>query len=260
MQPLFSKYSATGNDFALFDNRKNDLSFSEKDIEKLCHRKLGIGADGIVFVDKSEKYPFKMTYFNSDGKEAEMCGNGARSIAHFAHHVLQLSDIPSYEFETMNSVYKAMVKDDFVKLQMTEVKDEDVKDVSFTDNSFYINTGVPHLVIEVDDLDSVDVNTLGRDYRNHKNLAPEGANVNFIQVQDNQTFSIRTYERGVEAETLSCGTGVTASAISCFRKHGWTGEINVRAGGGDLSVELNSDLSEIFYCGKVDKIFSGVLS
>jgi diaminopimelate epimerase len=260
-QILFCKYSASGNDFILIDNRQ-DLTkkYSVSTIEKLCHRKLGIGADGLVLVEKSKKYDFKMIYFNNDGLEAEMCGNGARSLIHFVHHVLKLKDIPQYEFETKNAVYQGTVKDDLVFLKMNEIKDKNKKKLSFShdfNNAFYINTGVPHVVLEVDDIQTIDVNQLGRVLRNHSDLKPEGANINFIQKLADQKIKIRTYERGVEAETLSCGTGVTAAAMACQQFYNWQNKVEIEALGGFLTVTFNQDHSEVFFSGEVQKTFSG---
>lgn len=212
----FVKISAAGNDFILIDNRKKILPRNVPAIaKKLCHRKFSVGADGLMLLEESKKADFKMRFFNSDGSCASMCGNGGRSIARFAHILGAAS--ATMDFETDAGMLQAKILGKNVRLRMSEPRrarldfalrvDKKEFDVSF------IDTGVPHTVIFVNDVEKADVVTLGQMVRFHRSFAPEGANVNFVQKKDAHSIKVRTYERGVEDETLACGTGATASAI-----------------------------------------------
>lgn len=212
----FYKITAAGNDFVLIDNRRKVVPRDASRYAKIwCDRKFGIGADGLLLLEKSATADFRMRYFNSDGSPAAMCGNGGRSIARFAH-LLGVAQ-KKMSFESDAGLMRAEILGKNVRLWLSEPKDArldfSVKagkrelDVSF------INTGVPHAVIFVNDIEKADVHELGQQVRYHRAFAPAGTNVDFVQVKDNHTLAVRTYERGVEGETLACGTGVTASAI-----------------------------------------------
>ncbi|MCL2799037.1 MAG: diaminopimelate epimerase [Endomicrobia bacterium] len=234
----FSKLTAAGNDFVLIDNRENIIN--EKNYRnlaiKLCDRKYSIGADGLIFLEKSSEKDFKMKYFNSDGSHASMCGNGGRSIAMFAFEIGAAKE--KMIFETDAGVINAeIIPGNRVKLDLYDPKDlkRDIK-IESEGQKFdidFINTGVPHAVIFVDDIENADVFRYGRAIRNHKEFAPSGTNVNFVRVLKDNTILVRTYERGVEGETLACGTGITASAIISGLKGFAKSPVNVVARGGD---------------------------
>ncbi len=218
----FYKMSGSGNDFIIIDNRNNivDENGLSNFIVKVCRRKMAVGADGLILVENTDSADFKWRYFNSDGSVAEMCGNGARCVARFAY----LNDIAgsSMSFETLAGLVKAEVIGERVKVKMTdplELKTDDAIELKNGRVSISsINTGVPHVVIVKDGIDDVDIVKIGREIRYHDQFSPAGTNVNFVcHIKDN-TIAIRTYERGVEDETLACGTGAAASAIVMAHK------------------------------------------
>lgn len=214
----FYKLTAAGNDFVLIDNRKNVVAESEhsKLAAKLCDRRYSIGGDGLILLENSSKADFRMRYYNSDGSFASMCGNGGRSISKFAYELGVVDK--KMTFETDAGLITAEIKsDNVVNLALYDPKNLkinekiEVEDKTLTVSS--LNTGVPHAVVFVDDIENIDVKKYGKIIRFHKHFAPDGTNVNFVKVDKNNTILVRTYERGVEDETLACGTGVTASAI-----------------------------------------------
>lgn len=217
----FFKMSGGGNDFVLFDNRDGSLP---KDYAALaaevCRRKYSVGADGILVLEKSPEANFRMVYYNADGSRAEMCGNGARCIARFAN-LLQAAP-PKMTFMTDAGLLSAEVSGETVKLKMSPPRDlkldfpVKVDDREFTLSS--VNTGVPHAALLVTDIEKVAVEELGKKIRFHRDFAPAGTNANFVAVKDRHNLAVRTYERGVEGETLACGTGVTAAALICAAK------------------------------------------
>lgn len=227
----FYKMSGSGNDFIIVDNR--DKIVDETDlanfIVKVCRRKMSVGADGFILVENTEGADFKWRFFNSDGSVAEMCGNGARCVARFAY----LTGIagPEMSFETGAGIVEALVAGESVKIKMTDPSDLktdyplELKDRSISVSS--INTGVPHVVMVTDTLDDVEVVKMGREVRFHDMFAPAGTNVNFICPIKDDTIGIRTYERGVEDETLACGTGSVAGALIMARKMKIDAPINV---------------------------------
>jgi diaminopimelate epimerase len=213
----FFKMSGSGNDFIVVDNRKgaveeNDL---QRRIAKVCRRKMSVGADGFILLEKSETVDFKWRFFNSDGSVAEMCGNGARCAARFAF----LNEIAGarMSFETVAGIVSASVADDGVKIKMTDpldIRTDYLLELTKASLSVCsVNTGVPHVVVQTDNLDRVDVSGQGREVRFHRAYAPAGTNVNFVSMREDGVMAIRTYERGVEDETLACGTGSVAGAI-----------------------------------------------
>jgi len=216
------KYQATGNDFIILDNREEAIELSVDQIKYLCDRRFGIGADGLMLLNKSDKYSFSMAFYNADGKEGTMCGNGGRSLVAFAAH----KGIKKYIFDAVDGVHEAEILNYsptkcIVRLSISDVTS--VKD--YSPKSYMLNTGSPHLVIFVENVHDYDVREQGKLWRHHPHF-PEGTNVNFVQgnwgrfnipkfeEEKEQRITVRTYERGVEDETLSCGTGVTASSIA----------------------------------------------
>jgi len=218
----FYKMSGSGNDFIIIDNRNNivDENGLSNFIAKVCRRKMSVGADGMILVENTDSADFKWRYFNSDGSVAEMCGNGARCVARFAY----LNDIAgsNMSFKTLAGLVKAEVIGENVKVKMTDPSELKTDDTIELKNGLVsissINTGVPHVVIVKDSIDDVDIVNIGREIRYHDQFSPAGTNVNFVcHIKDN-TIAIRTYERGVEDETLACGTGAAASAIVMAHK------------------------------------------
>ena len=229
----FYKYQGTGNDFVMIDNRvdlfpKNDVNF----IKMLCDRRLGIGADGLILLEEHPSLDFRMEYYNADGNPSSMCGNGGRCIVKFAKQLAVIKDFA--KFEAVDGLHEAEIKAGVVKLKMNDVENIDVsKDFTF------LNTGSPHHVEHVENLAEYDVKTNGALIRNSR-YGMEGANVNFIEQTEDDAFFVRTYERGVEDETLSCGTGVTAVALSLYEnKIINTNEVVLKTAGGALTVRFD---------------------
>ncbi len=238
----FYKYQGTGNDFVMIDNRTNNyITRTDTDLVALmCDRKFGIGADGLILLQNKIGYDFEMVYFNADGNESSMCGNGGRCITHFARELGIERD--QYKFLAIDGDHEATIgKEDWVDLKMG-----DVKDVEIGEDYFVLNTGSPHYVVFVEDIDDIKVDENGSAIRYSKRFRKEGINVNFVE-NSLIGLHVATYERGVEAETLSCGTGVVASAISSKIKDGkGSYEVPIKTKGGDLKVrfELDANLSD----------------
>ena len=256
MKIEFYKYQGTGNDFILLDNREKIYSgITTEQIYSMCHRHFGIGADGLMLLNIKEGFDFEMKYFNADGKEGSMCGNGGRCILKFA--AMMGKKKTKYNFSATDGVHEGEI--DFngeVRLKM-----KDVKGVEFSYTHYVLNTGSPHYVKNVSDVKQVDVVSEGREIRNSREFAEEGINVNFVETLDDDTIYVRTYERGVENETLSCGTGVTASAlISAHNDRGFN-RVEVKTYGGKLSVEFekisDKEFINIWLCGPAEYVFKG---
>jgi diaminopimelate epimerase len=214
----FFKMNGSGNDFIVIDNREKiveNIGFkTEEFVKRICKRGLSIGADGVILIENTDEAgcDFAWRFYNSDGSQASMCGNGSRCAVRFAYLKGIINDTKTVFLTGAGKIYGEIVGINTVKVQLT--KPTDYKTINLDNQTIYfINTGVPHLVIFVDDLESVDVAGLGAKYRYHEAFAPAGTNVNFVNILDNSTIAIRTYERGVEAETLACGTGATASGL-----------------------------------------------
>jgi len=263
----FFKMSGSGNDFILIDNRNNvvDESGLTSFIRNVCRRKMSAGADGLILIENSDSADFKWRYYNSDGGRAEMCGNGARCAARFAYlNKIAGSDM---SFVTDAGIVHAQVRGDKVKVKMVDPSDfkQDytikLKNGILTVSS--INTGVPHVVVTMDSIDDVDVVGIGREVRLHNKFAPAGTNVNFITRVKNGSFSIRTYERGVEDETLACGTGSIASALVTASKDKVVSPLNiVTRSGGILTIyykEDNGRFHDIYLEGDARIIYKGKL-
>ena len=232
----FTKMNGAGNDFILFDNRTGDIDLDRSQIAKLCDRHRGIGADGILLLENpTNRADFRMRYFNADGGEAEMCGNGARCFARFANKVG--GQKTKLSFETPVGVISAELKGDLVTLRMTEPTDLRLNVVlpmaAENKTVHFINSGVPHVVIPVAKIDDADVRREGAAIRHHKMFSPNGTNVDFIEKRGPNKIAIRTYERGVEDETLACGTGIVASALIFAATENCEGPVTVLARGGD---------------------------
>ena len=255
MKINFTKYEGNGNDFIIIDDRKEE--FSEDNvlmISKLCDRKFGIGADGLILLRKHKVYDFQMIYFNSDGNESSMCGNGGRCLVSYA---LQLDiDLKTNSFLAIDGVHKFKVVDNEIYLKMNDVKDIVVK------NGYnFLNTGSPHVVQIVENVDEINVFEQGKKIR-RQFQEMNGVNVNFVSF-NNDIIKCRTFERGVENETLSCGTGVVAVALYVFKKKKISdNKIIVSTKGGSLSVSFKNDgnsFQEIWLKGDTNKIFDGLI-
>ncbi len=231
----FYKMQASGNDFVVVDNRKKAIRDPKKVTRALCERHTGIGSDGVLLIEPSRKADFKMRILNADGSEAEMCGNGSRCVALYANKVLGLPR--RFWIETLAGVIGAEVRGDTVKVRLVDPKDfrpESILDVGGKKFRYYfINSGVPHTVIFVDDLTSFPVDEVGKKVRFHERFKPAGANANFVQVTGRQSVSVRTYERGV-GETQACGTGVSASAIVSVLSKRCKPPVKVKTLGGEV--------------------------
>jgi diaminopimelate epimerase len=241
MQLHCYKYQGTGNDFVLVDNREKNISLTTEQIKWLCNRRFGIGADGLILLELEPGIDFKMVYFNSDGNESSMCGNGGRCITAFAKYLGIINS--EAKFLAIDGIHEAKIDTDLVSLKMN-----DVRQVEVGENYFYLNTGSPHYVKFVNNLEEFNVFKEGKKIRNNDRFIFEGTNVNFIEKIDNELF-VRTYERGVENETLSCGTGVTAAALVAALKGVSTDKNNcaIKTLGGHLNVKFDKVLENTFY-------------
>ncbi len=235
-----------GNDFVLMDDR--DLTFPVDDhdlIALLCHRRTGVGADGLLLIQPSKTADFRMRYFNADGGEIDMCGNGARCIARLAHDIGAAP--ASMSFDTMAGLIRAEMVGDQVRLQMTPPHDWRMGQTIEIDgvryNYDFVNSGVEHVVIEVPDVDDVDLQSLGSAIRYHEDFAPRGTNVNVVTITGPSDIRIRTYERGVEAETLACGTGMVAAGLLAGRNRRVTSPVRLTCAGGDV-LEIGYNLTD----------------
>lgn len=264
----FSKLSGCGNDFIIIDNRKKvvDKKNISSFILAICKRKISVGADGVILIENSEIADFRWHFFNSDGNIAEMCGNGARCAARFAY----LNGITgsAMSFETIAGIVSARVADNgMVTIKTTDpvnfFYDYYLELNNSSLNVSSINTGVPHVVVSVDDLDKTEVFQLGRDIRFHTKYSPAGTNVNFVYLGNNNSLAIRTYERGVENETLACGTGAIASALVMACKEDIKSPVRViTRSGGTLIVHFKgkkSDFHDVYLEGDARIIFDGTL-
>ncbi|MBU2018358.1 MAG: diaminopimelate epimerase [Bacteroidetes bacterium] len=256
----FSKYQGAGNDFILLDNLSGQYDFlTENHVTKLCDRRFGIGADGLILINSSEKSDFVVDYFNADGTKS-FCGNGARCSVEFVAKELKLYNKTIYEFDAIDGSHTGEILNSGVKIEMKDVTSiETLRELSFV-----LNTGSPHYIQFDQSIDEKNVIELGRAIRNSDLYKKEGINVNWVEVLGESQLAIRTYERGVEDETLACGTGVTAAALAYHHK--FTPdlkqcEINVAAQGGDLKVEFKFDeklgYHSIFLAGPAEFVFKG---
>ncbi|MEM6964534.1 MAG: diaminopimelate epimerase [Bacteroidota bacterium] len=255
----FSKYQGTGNDFVMIDQRTKQY-IQKKDtplIHKICDRRFGVGADGLILLQNKKGYDFEMIYFNADGRESSMCGNGGRCISAFAK---QLGIVKSKcHFLAIDGDHEAILKkDDWVELKMTNVKD-----IEIGEDYYLMDTGSPHYVVFVKDIDDINVHENGQAIRYSERFRKEGVNVNFVE-PTSKNIIVATYERGVEAETLSCGTGVTAAAIAHYLKtpnHSKKQNISIQAKGGTLAVRFEpkgkTRAENVWLGGKAELVFEG---
>lgn len=258
MEIPFYKYQGTGNDFVMIDQRNKQWIDPENTelIRRMCDRKFGVGADGLILLQNLEGYDFEMIYFNADGRLSSMCGNGGRCIAAFANYLGVVKN--ECFFMAIDGEHEAKIDGDYVKLKMS-----DVNNIEVGEDYFILNTGSPHYVVFVEDLDDINVVELGKMIRYGNRFKKEGINVNFVEISDNELL-IGTYERGVEDETLSCGTGVTAAALAYAIKapHSVEKQINIKSKGGDLTVSYYKDkdgkFTDIWLGGKAQQVFSGI--
>jgi diaminopimelate epimerase len=263
MKIPFMKMSGSGNDFILIDHRKPILNRDQMKgfARKVCRRRVSVGADGLIFIEPSERADFKWQFFNADGSEAEMCGNGGRCAARFAF--LKGIAGPSLTFETIAGILSARVDGMRVKLEMTRPHhlklDENLSVEGKTLSLSSLNTGVPHAVHFVEDVERWDVVRMGRAVRNHPHFAPSGTNVDFVQLGKDSRLIVRTYERGVEDETLACGTGVVASSLIAAFKGLVKSPASAKTRGGEelwVHFEIEGkEVKRVFFEGDVHIIY-----
>lgn len=258
MRISFSKFSGSGNDFILVDNRENSFNPDARAIAKLCQRRTGIGADGIIFLEKSFRFDHKMRIFNADGSEAEMCGNGARCLLKFMRMLgidrqkclveTKESHIVLWDTEGTPCLAMPQPRD----LQLNLHLNHEIPPIH------YLNTGVPHAVIFVNNLTDEKWMNLAPSIRHHASFEPHGANVNFVQLDAQNAIHIRTYERGVEGETLACGTGSAAAALIASKLHHLPSPIKVFPRSQEtLTITFNSSFTEVVLSGPATLIFQG---
>jgi diaminopimelate epimerase len=258
MQIKFYKYQGTGNDFVMIDNRDEKFPKNNtKLVEHLCDRKFGIGADGLILLENDNSTDFRMVYYNSDGNQSSMCGNGGRCLVAFAKSLDVIEGKTTF-IATDGLHHATIFQDGTVSLQM-----KDVDEVKVTPEYVFLDTGSPHHIEMVDDLKNMDVKGRGAQIRYGELYGEKGSNVNFVKQVDADTFSLRTYERGVEDETLSCGTGATATAIA-MRVLGKTNSdtVHINVEGGKLEVSFhpnNNQFTEVFLKGPAEFVFSGTI-
>ncbi len=261
----FTKMCATGNDFIVVDNRDKIIEDVHAFSKHVCERRFGIGADGVLLLENSEKADFKMRIINADSTEAEMCGNGARCIARFAQQLKLVSKRTC--FETIAGIIEAEAANNNIRLKMSNLCDMKLNiqlEVNGKNQTVhYIDTGVPHTILHFDNIENVDVASLGALIRYHKYFSPRGTNVDFVSINNNDSLNMRTYERGVEGETYACGTGAVASgAISYAIGKVKRMPISVKVKGGSLKVNLHYNkgaFSDVFLEGDAQIIYKGEL-
>jgi diaminopimelate epimerase len=261
----FTKMNGAGNDFVLIDDRPRKVKLTTDQITRLCHRQAGIGADGVILLVPcgSGRADWAWEFFNNDGSAAEMCGNGARCFARFVQKLTGTKD--DFTFETGAGIIRASLSGERVTVSLTQpgaLKLNEAVDLSVgRQNIHSLNTGVPHAVLFVPDADQAMVQQLGQEIRRHPHFAPKGTNVNFVQRLGPGDIRVRTYERGVEGETLACGTGVTASALIAASLHELQSPVKVQVKSGEqLEVSFqrqNGDFSDVRLTGPADFVFEG---
>jgi diaminopimelate epimerase len=264
----FTKMNGAGNDFVMLDNRDGSLTLDGAQIARLCDRHRGVGADGLLLVEPAQNgADFRMRYYNADGGEAEMCGNGARCFARYARRVSGTT-ASEVTFETQAGVIGAKFLGDLVQIVMSDPHShrptESLPVAGRPLEVDFLNTGVPHAVVFVSDLEAVDVLRDGAALRYHDAFAPKGTNANFAAVTGPSAIAIRTYERGVEGETLACGTGVCASAILHHLRTGDPAPISVQVRGGDTLqvgfMKTGGEFRNVTLTGPADFVFDGTLT
>lgn len=255
MKLIFYKYHGTGNDFIIIDNRSGSLQLSLQQIKHLCHRRFGIGADGLMLLNTKEGLDFEMKYYNADGAESSMCGNGGRCLVKFAYDMGIHND--KYVFEAIDGMHEAYFGNNgWINLKM-----QNVNKVEQFEDGFIIHTGSPHFVKIDFGIQEMNVVEIGKKIRYSKPFAQEGINVNMVEMLQDSKIYVRTYERGVEDETLSCGTGVTAAALVCAHNELGFNHVEVETPGGELAVDFNKHddnrFSNIWLSGPAQFVFKG---
>lgn len=259
MKINFQKYQGTGNDFIILDNRKKEyFSLTASHIRHICDRRFGIGGDGLMMLNEKQGYDFEMKYYNADGRESSMCGNGGRCLVKFAYE-LEIHK-GTYHFMAVDGDHEAEIDPDGT----VSIRMQDVKHVSKFHGDYILNTGSPHYIKMVSDVMNTDVFKKGRDIRHSKEFEEEGINVNFVeQLPEEDKILVRTYERGVEDETWSCGTGVAAAALICYHNENGFNEVEVKTLGGTLTVEFDraddNHYNNIWLSGPAEKVFEGTM-
>lgn len=252
MQLEVFKYQGTGNDFVIIDNRGGNIQLQKEQIHFLCDRRFGIGADGLMLLNTLPGYDFEMKYYNADGSESTMCGNGGRCLTRFAYDCGIRPD--TYHFMAIDGPHKAF----FGKYDWIHLKMKPVDHISSDHQAWIVDTGSPHYVKEVHDLKNLNVFEVGRAIRYSKAFEKEGINVNFVQLDDKKII-VRTYERGVEDETYSCGTGVTAAALVFAHNENGFNRVEIETKGGHLAVEFDKvgdqQFENIWLCGPATFVF-----
>ena len=252
----FYKYQGTGNDFVILDNRNwSYTALTQERIKFLCDRRYGIGADGLMLLNNRSGYDFEMKYYNADGRESSMCGNGGRCLVRFAHDMgIHRSE---YHFIAVDGPHEAEIDD----AGIVSLKMKDVREVKEYHGDFILDTGSPHYIKIVSEVMDYDVFHKGMDIRYSSDFVKEGINVNFVEQKRPDEIIVRTYERGVEDETLSCGTGVTASALACYHNERGYNDVNVITRGGKLSVRFDrvgeDSYENVWLTGPAMKVFEG---
>ena len=255
MKVQFYKYQGTGNDFIMIDNRDEKFSgLTRAQIAKICQRRFGVGADGLILLEDSDEHDFKMVYFNSDGRQSSMCGNGGRCILQFVYDLGMTQE--NYAFTAIDGLHHGVVDRDEVCLEMTNVKAVEL----LQNGDLFLDTGSPHYIVFADTLPGDDFIAKAKDIRHSERYNEQGVNVNFVKVSP-RLLEMRTFERGVENETLSCGTGVTAAAISSYHSGKITSNIiDVETSGGKLQVKFKANgngYTDIWLIGPATRVFEG---
>jgi len=254
MQMEFHKYHGTGNDFILIDDRTESFPPNVELIKKLCHRRFGIGADGLILIRNHAQFDFEMVYYNADGSQS-MCGNGSRCAVHFARHLGMIDQRTT--FLSTDGPHEAMVDEK----GLISVRLYDVEKISENPKGLFANTGSPHHIEFVDHIIDFPVVERGRQVRYSDEYAPHGTNANFVELRGDNSIFVRTYERGVEDETLSCGTGVTACSLASYTK-GYQSPVIVLTPGGTLEVSFtvkDGVFTNIFLKGPAQPVYSGII-
>jgi len=251
----FHKYQATGNDFVIIDNRESKLTFTTEQIVRICHPKFGVGADGLMLIENHPTLNFHLEYFNSDGSKS-LCGNGCRAAVQFASQLGLMNGKATF------TAYDGPHAAEILPTGNIRLKMGDVKETKMMGVDYYIHTGSPHFIRFVQDIKNYPVFEEGKEIRYDEKFQPGGTNVNFVELLKDNTIFVRTYERGVENETLSCGTGITAAALAASSK-GFVSPVNIETLGGRLAVEFKTGQSgtfhEIYLIGPAKMVFKGQL-
>lgn len=251
----FYKYQGTGNDFVMIDNRDNVFPDDISYVQKLCDRRFGVGADGLILIENHPSLDFEMVYFNADGSKS-LCGNGSRCAVNFARQLGIIENETNYL--TIDGPYNATIDND----EKVHIHMRDIEGLEIKNDDFFLNNGSPHHIIFTDNNAQTDVYNEGKTIRESDAYKPGGTNVNFVEIIDEHSIDVRTFERGVEDETLSCGTGVTASSLAASKK-GVSSPVRVKTKGGHLSVKFDSNdngkFENIWLSGPAQLVFEGNL-